>query len=78
MGNMSYCRFGNTLLALEDCLNVLNDIVDGESNLKDLSLEESVALRTMVNLGGDLTAFTKEIKLMLELEKHIEMRRNKK
>jgi hypothetical protein len=38
MSNMSYCRFQNTVLDMEDCISVLNDseeLSDDEANAKD-------------------------------------------
>lgn len=49
MGNMSHCRFTNTLEALEDCLDHMND--------DDLSTPELDArkwlIRLCVQIGGD-------------------------
>ena len=44
MSNMSYCRFRNTLLALEDC----HDNMDHE--LKELSSEEFEARKQLITL----------------------------
>ena len=41
MGNMSYCRFENTLADMEDCLNALENGLDAE----ELSGYEVSALR---------------------------------
>lgn len=30
MGNMAYCRFHNTAIDLQDCLNHINDELEGE------------------------------------------------
>lgn len=32
MANMSYCRFRNTSIDFEDCINGLNDIINGEDD----------------------------------------------
>ena len=38
MANMSYCRFYNTLIDLEDCKNALEDFLDNDENV--ISSEE--------------------------------------
>lgn len=49
--NMSYCRFRNTLMVLQDCQNWLQDIKDGviEPDEK-LSREEEHAYKQLVEL----------------------------
>ncbi len=42
MANMSYCRFQNTVGGLHDCVENMAD--------DDLSLEEQVARRLLINL----------------------------
>ena len=42
MVNMSYCRFHNTVVDLEDCINTLEGYNEGE--LKDLSEDEKEQL----------------------------------
>lgn len=46
MANMSYCRFHNTVIDLEDCINTLEGYNEGE--LKDLSIDEKKALKKML------------------------------
>ena len=46
MANMSYCRFYNTVIDLEDCINTLEVYNEGE--LKDLSIDEKKALKKML------------------------------
>lgn len=41
MANMSYCRFRNTSMDFEDCINGLNDIINGEDDA--LSFDERCA-----------------------------------
>ena len=45
MGNMSYCRFSNTLKALEDCLSHWED---------ELSVEEREAKDNILELCEDI------------------------
>lgn len=45
MGNMSYCRFENTLEALEDCREAMD-----EGGAEDLSAEEARARLHLINL----------------------------
>ena len=49
MANMSYCRFENTLLALQDCYGALED---GETG--DMCPEEARAMKQLIKLCGDL------------------------
>lgn len=49
MSNMSYCRFENTLHALQDCYGALED---GE--IDDMSPEEERAMKNLIKLCGDL------------------------
>lgn len=62
MGNMSYCRFHNTLLALQDCEDHINDKADDSGWEEDtLSPEEArardrlvvVCQRIVDNFEGD-------------------------
>ena len=46
MGNMSYCRFQNTLSDLEDCFYTLDDI---GGNLEELSKQEKVAAQELIS-----------------------------
>lgn len=45
MGNMSYCRFQNTLKDLRDCVEALDEICD---NLEELSEDESMAAAELI------------------------------
>lgn len=53
MGNMSYCRFQNTLKDLRDCAEALEEIGD---NLAELSKEEARAAAALIavcqEIGG--------------------------
>lgn len=48
MANMSYCRFQNTSIDLDDCVRVLEDTYDFED--LDLSRDEARAMRYMASL----------------------------
>ena len=39
MANMSYCRFQNTVLDLNDCLNVVRDAVDDDVSFEEFAEE---------------------------------------
>ena len=39
MANMSYCRFQNTVLNLNDCLNVVRDAVDDDVSFEEFEEE---------------------------------------
>lgn len=47
MSNMSYCRFQNTMIALQDCADELDEI---EGNLAELSKEEAQAADRLIQL----------------------------
>lgn len=49
MANMSYCRFHNTLMAFEDCLDELNEA--SSFRTMKLSLSEETALRRLAILA---------------------------
>jgi hypothetical protein len=49
MANMSYCRFQNTAMDLEDCANAIEESIDSGEPL-DLSEEEQRAFERMFNL----------------------------
>ena len=48
MGNMSYCRFENTLSDLEDCFNSMSDYSSKEEWLDSLSDEERRAAKKLL------------------------------
>ncbi len=50
MGNMSYCRFENTLGDLQDCFESLCEMPD----TKDLSQSERMSLKEIIRLCGDI------------------------
>lgn len=61
MANMSYCRFHNTVVDLEDCINTLEEYNEGE--LKDLSEDEKRAINKL--LGRQLERLN-EIKNLID------------
>lgn len=61
MANMSYCRFHNTVIDLEDCINTLEGYNEGE--LKDLSEDEKRAINKL--LGRQLERLN-EIKDLID------------
>lgn len=52
MANMSYCRFQNTVIDLQDCYDALSDPErDGTTNeIEPLSREEERAKRNLITL----------------------------
>jgi len=50
VGNMSYCRFENTLRDLRDCWEALGEMPD----TKELSPSEKEAMKTLILLCGDI------------------------
>lgn len=53
MANMSYCKFRNTLQALEDCESTLEEnSFDFETLMQELSIEEYAAMKRLVKLAS--------------------------
>ena len=52
MSNMSYCRFQNTVLDLDECGDVLEELLGGDSEA--LSEEELAASKRLVNKCIDI------------------------
>lgn len=60
MSNMSYCKFRNTLLDLQDCTYTLYDL---GGNISDLDEEEQTAARTLIRLCCEIAdSFGEETK----------------
>jgi len=59
MANMSYCRFQNTALALDDCADAMEEILagdgEGENDTAQLSRDEFEALVRMVRTVANIT-----------------------
>ena len=62
MGNMSYCRFENTLADMRDCLNALENGLDVE----ELSEYEISALRSFADTARQIAAFENNIYNVIE------------
>jgi hypothetical protein len=57
MGNMSYCRFENTLTDMRDCLNALENGLDAE----ELSEYEISALQDFADTARQIARFESNI-----------------
>ena len=62
MGNMSYCRFENTLADMRDCLHALENGLDAE----ELSEYEIRALRNFADTANEIMAFEQRIENVIE------------
>ena len=62
MGNMSYCRFENTLADMEDCLNALENGLDAE----ELSEYEIRALRNFADVAVSIANRAQQIENVIE------------
>ena len=54
MGNMSYCRFQNTLSDLQDCENVLDDFNSLDDLKEELSYDEFRAAKKMIAIAKNI------------------------
>lgn len=54
MSNMAYCRFQNTLKALDECKNELDDAGDQRKFFEELSTEERAALKSMFEVCREM------------------------
>jgi hypothetical protein len=62
MGNMSYCRFENTLADMRDCLHALENGLDAE----ELSDYEISALRNFADTAAQIASFDNNIENVIE------------
>ena len=62
MGNMSYCRFENTLADMRDCLHALENGLDVE----ELSEYEIRALRNFADIASEIMAYEQRIENVIE------------
>ena len=62
MGNMSYCRFENTLADMRDCLYALQDGLDVE----ELSEYEIDALAEFADVARQIARFESNIENVIE------------
>lgn len=53
MANMSYCRFRNTLLALQDCRDAIESL-EYDEDFEELSPEESAAKERLIELMAEI------------------------
>lgn len=53
MPNMSYCRFHNTVMAMEDCFEAMVEAVEAEEPMK-LSTDEQRAFQRMYDMMQDM------------------------
>jgi hypothetical protein len=57
MSNMSYCRFQNTRMDLQDCVEVLRGEDSYYPNISKLSHEEKRALEGLIELAKELVEY---------------------
>ena len=62
MGNMSYCRFENTLADMRDCLNTLENGLDVE----ELSDYEISALHSFADTARQIANYEQRIENVIE------------
>ena len=62
MGNMSYCRFENTLTDMRDCLNALENGLDVE----ELSDYEISALHNFADTARQIANYEQRIESVIE------------
>ena len=62
MGNMSYCRFENTLADMRDCLQALENGLDAE----ELSSYETRALSNFADVAESIASRAQQIENVLE------------
>lgn len=60
MGNMSYCRFENTVNDMRDCINAIE-----ERDVYDLSDYEVKALEKFLTLAHEITSMEPEIEQII-------------
>ena len=68
MGNMSYCRFENTLADMRDCLHALENGLDAE----ELSVHEIGALRSFADTARQIARFEGNIQNVIEQYEQVE------
>ena len=67
MGNMSYCRFENTLADMRDCLNALENGLDVE----ELSSYEISALHSFADVADSIANRAQQIESVIEEHKEL-------
>mgnify|MGYP004121065141 FL=1 len=63
---MSYCRFENTSLDLEDCLNAIRE--DNYTEDEPISSREAQALQNLLEQAEELIDLSHEIELILDMK----------
>ena len=63
MGNMSYCRFENTTIDIDDCLGAIQDSYE---ECADLSNREVQALQRLLEQAEEILDLQEEIELIIE------------
>ena len=67
MGNMSYCRFENTLADMHDCINALQNGLDAE----ELSEYEIDALAEFADVARQIARYESNIHNVIEEHKEL-------
>tara|TARA_A100001201_G_scaffold81190_1_gene72474 strand:+ start:16 stop:222 length:207 start_codon:yes stop_codon:yes gene_type:complete len=62
MPNMSYCRFENTTIDIDDCLNAIQDAYQ---ECADLSDREVRALQRLLEQAEEIIDLSEEIELII-------------
>ena len=62
MSNMSYCRFENTTIDIDDCLGAIED---SYTECEDLSRREVEALQRLLEQAEEILDLQEEIELIL-------------
>ena len=62
MGNMSYCRFENTVRAMQDCVWAIQE---GEAN--DLSSYETAAIERFLTIAEEIVSLENDIENLINL-----------
>jgi len=58
---MSYCRFENTVRAMQDCVNAIHE---GEAD--DLSTYENIAIEQFLLIANEITALENDIENIID------------
>lgn len=65
MANMSYCRFQNTFLDLQDCVNALGEALDDGLTMREfitgLSENEQYYFKRLLTRAQDLLSYNEEL-----------------
>jgi len=60
MANMSYCRFHNTVMDMQDCFDAMAEAVDMQESM-ELSADEQRAFQRMYDMLQDMQAVMDEV-----------------